>query len=125
MCQGVSKSGSPTPRDTMSFDCATMSKNFLIPLFGNSATCGATLDFKPILSYTSCLPLKPTPTPYFISSSASFSSCASLSALSAPLIVTTVSQNAMSLDFSNMPFITFAAIGAHEPFSMRPIVRFW
>ena len=65
------------------------------------------------------------PTPYFISSSASFSSCASLSALSAPLIVTTVSQNAMSLDFSNMPFITFAAIGAHEPFSMRPIVRFW
>ena len=28
----------------MSFDCATMSKNFLIPLFGSSFTCWATLS---------------------------------------------------------------------------------
>ena len=27
--------------------------------------------------------------------------------------------------FSNMPFITFAAVGAQLPFSIRPMVRFW
>ena len=35
----------------MYFDCATMSKNFLIPLFGNTATCGATLSFFCISEY--------------------------------------------------------------------------
>ena len=51
MCHGVSKSGSPTPRDMTSFDCATMSKNRRIPLLGSLATCGATLErASPILA---------------------------------------------------------------------------
>ena len=27
--------------------------------------------------------------------------------------------------FSNIPFMTLAAVGAQLPFSMRPMVRFW
>ncbi len=61
---------------------------------------------------------------YFISSSAIASICAVLSALSAAFIVTVVSSHVMFFDFSNFAFITLAAVGAHVPFSMIPIVRF-
>ena len=29
------------------------------------------------------------------------------------------------IGFTNIPFITFAAVGAQLPFSIRPMVRFW
>ena len=58
------------------------------------------------------------------SSSASFSSAASLSAFSADLIVTVVSVKVMFLDFSNMAFMSLPATGAQVPFSMIAMVRF-
>lgn len=61
---------------------------------------------------------------YYASSFASFSSCAVLSAFSADLIVTVFSAKVMFLLFSNIPFITLAAVGAQVPFSIMPIVRF-
>ena len=60
-----------------------------------------------------------------ISSSASAAICLRLCWLSADFRVTVVSVNVMFFDFSNMDFMTLAAIGAHEPFSIKPIVRFW
>ena len=62
---------------------------------------------------------------HFMSSSARAASFASEAALSALVIVTVFSQNAIPFDFSKSPFITFAAIGAQLPFSISPIVRFW
>ena len=59
----------------------------------------------------------------YSSASAMASSCASFSAVSAERMVT-VSSQVMFLLFSSMPDMTLAAIGAHEPFSIRPIVRF-
>lgn len=63
-------------------------------------------------------------TTHLISSSAIASICARLSSLRAALTVTVVSSNVIFLDFSNFALITLAAVGAHVPFSMIPIVRF-
>ena len=38
-------------------------------------------------------------------------------------MVTVFSQKAMFLDFSNMAFMTLAAVGAQLPFSIRPMVE--
>ena len=61
----------------------------------------------------------------YASSPASFRSCSLFAPFTAERTVTVVSVNVMSLLFSNIPFITLAAIGAHEPFSIMPMVRFW
>ena len=114
MCHGVSKSGSPTPSDTMSFDCATMSKNLRMPLFGRSATCLAMRVFTPVGRARQAR-----------ISSASVSSAATVASVTAPLIVTVFAQNVMSFRPSSIAFMPFAAAGAHVPFSMKPIFRFW
>lgn len=63
--------------------------------------------------------------PYFINSSAIALICPIFSAFTADFIVTVVSSHVISLDFSNLPLIYFAAVTAHVPFSIIPIVRFW
>ena len=59
------------------------------------------------------------------SSSAMASICPLLSAFRADLMVTSVSSQVMFLLFSNFPFMILLARGAQEPFSIRPMVRFW
>ena len=59
------------------------------------------------------------------SSFASSPSCSRFSADSAERMVTGVPTKVMFLLFSNMPFITLAASGAQEPFSISATVRFW
>jgi hypothetical protein len=44
MCQGVTKSGSPTPREMASFISSKMSKNFRMP---EGWTCWIRLDMIP------------------------------------------------------------------------------
>ena len=39
--------------------------------------------------------------------------------------VTAFAQNRMFFEPSSRPFMTFAAIGAQLPFSMKPTRRFW
>ena len=55
----------------------------------------------------------------------SAASWASEASFSAERIVTTGSTNSISFELANIPFITFAAFGAHEPFSMKATRRFW
>ena len=61
---------------------------------------------------------------YLQSSSASAAICASFSVLTADLMVTVVSVNVRFLLPSNIFSMVLTAVGAHEPFSMRPIVLF-
>ncbi len=58
-------------------------------------------------------------------SSASFSISERLFSLRALMIVTVVSANVTSFDFSNIPFMILAATGPQDPFSMRPTFLFW
>ena len=58
---------------------------------------------------------------YFASSSAIAESCARFSSVSAERIVTVVSVKVVFLQPSSIPRISFAAAGAHVPFSIRPI----
>lgn len=58
------------------------------------------------------------------SSSARRASSASFSGVIAARSVTLFVQNTRSFDFSRSPFITFVAIGAQVPFSMKATVRF-
>ena len=41
------------------------------------------------------------------------------------LMLTVFSANVQFLQFSSMAFMVLAAVGAHEPFSMMPILWFW
>ena len=66
----------------------------------------------------------PDVSPY-INSSASASSCITFSSLTADLICTVFCANVMFLLFSSILIIVFAAVGAHEPFSISATVRFW
>ena len=69
--------------------------------------------------------LAQTPFPRQTNASASATIWAQEASLRALLMVTTGSANVMPFEFANIPFITFAAIGAHVPFSMNATVRFW
>ena len=61
----------------------------------------------------------------YASSLASASTCAVLSAFRAEKILTVVSVNVMFLPDSSILRMVLAAMGAQEPFSIRPTVRFW
>lgn len=61
----------------------------------------------------------------YTSSFANASTCARLLSPSAHRSFTSFSAKVRFLDFSSMPFITLAATGAQEPFSIKPTVRFW
>ena len=60
----------------------------------------------------------------YASSFASSSICATLASFSAQVILTVLSRILSSLDFSNIPAMTLAAIGAHAPFSINATVLF-
>ena len=62
---------------------------------------------------------------YLLNSSARAEMSARLAADTAESIFTPAAVNDIFLLFSNIPFITFAAVDAHEPFSIKPIVLFW
>ena len=61
---------------------------------------------------------------YSASSFASASICTLLVSFNAEVIVTVFSANVTFLELANFSFIIFAAIGAHEPFSIKPIFLF-
>ena len=62
---------------------------------------------------------------YLQSSSASASISFTFSSFTADITFTLFSVQVIFLLFSNIPFMTLAAVGAQLPFSMRPMVRFW
>ena len=73
-----------------------------------------------------CLRLTDFISRYFATSSAARASiCASAAALAAERMVTTFSQRVMFFMLSSSARISFAAMGAQVPFSIRPTVRFW
>ena len=61
---------------------------------------------------------------YFMSSSAISSNSFRFSSLREDMIFTGFSSMVIFLLFSSIPVITFPAVDAQEPFSIRPIVRF-
>ena len=61
---------------------------------------------------------------YSHNSFAKLSNCSMLSSFKDAIILTTLSQYTISLHFSNILFICFAAVGAQVPFSINATVLF-